>query len=46
MDKWYNKSGNEGDVVISTRIRFARNLKEYPFPADLMMKQNAKSPHW
>ena len=35
MDKWYNKSGNEGDVVISTRIRFARNLKEYPFPCRL-----------
>ena len=35
MDKWYNKSGNEGDVVISTRIRFARNLKDYPFPCRL-----------
>lgn len=33
MSKWYQKSGNEGDVVISTRIRLARNLREYPFPA-------------
>lgn len=46
MDKWYNKSGNEGDVIISTRIRFARILKNILSPADLMMKQNAKSPHW
>ena len=30
--KWYEKNGTDGDVVISTRIRFARNLEEYPFP--------------
>ena len=30
--KWYQKNGTEGDVVISTRIRLARNLEEYPFP--------------
>ncbi len=35
MDKWYEKSGSEGDVIISTRIRFARNLREYPFPCRL-----------
>lgn len=35
MDKWYEKSGAEGDVIISTRIRIARNLKEYPFPCRL-----------
>ena len=29
---WYRKSGNEGDVVISTRIRLARNLLRFPFP--------------
>ena len=32
MSRWYQKSGTEGDVVISTRIRLARNLREYPFP--------------
>ncbi len=33
MDKkWYEKNGFNGDVVISTRIRLARNLEEYPFP--------------
>ncbi|MBQ1546214.1 MAG: protein arginine kinase [Clostridia bacterium] len=31
--KWYEKSGTDGDVVISTRIRLARNLEEFPFPA-------------
>ena len=33
MDKkWYEKNGANGEVVISTRIRLARNLEEYPFP--------------
>ncbi len=31
--EWYKKSGTEGDVVCSTRIRLARNLTDYPFPA-------------
>lgn len=32
MGKWYKVSGPEGDVVLSTRVRFARNIGEYPFP--------------
>ena len=32
---WYTESGEMLDVVISTRVRFARNLSEYPFPARL-----------
>ena len=32
MGKWYKTSGPEGDVVLSTRVRFARNIREYPFP--------------
>lgn len=32
---WYHVPGNEQDVVISTRVRFARNLSEYPFPSRL-----------
>ena len=33
MDKkWYEKNGRDGNVVISTRVRLARNLEEYPFP--------------
>lgn len=33
--KWYTNTGNQSDVVLSTRIRLARNLKEYPFPSRL-----------
>jgi len=29
--KWYIEKGQEGDVVISSRVRLARNLKDYPF---------------
>lgn len=28
---WYLQTGNDSDVVLSTRIRFARNIKELPF---------------
>lgn len=31
IKKWYQKSGNESDVVLSTRIRLARNLKRFAF---------------
>lgn len=37
--KWYEKAGGEGDVVTSTRIRLARNLKAYPFPVKLSQKE-------
>lgn len=33
--KWYTNNANESDIVLSTRVRLARNLKEYPFPAHL-----------
>lgn len=29
---WYRQIGDEGDVVLSTRVRFARNLTGFPFP--------------
>ena len=32
---WYTEKGDMQDVVISTRVRFARNLTDYPFPARL-----------
>ncbi|MDO4848098.1 MAG: protein arginine kinase [Clostridiaceae bacterium] len=35
MNKWYIGEGDHNDIVISTRIRLARNLKDYPFPARL-----------
>ena len=31
MSDWYDKSGNNADVVLSSRVRFARNLEGYPF---------------
>ena len=30
---WYAECGKEGDVVLSSRVRLARNLKGIPFPA-------------
>lgn len=38
MSKWYQKSGKDGDVVISTRIRLARNLIDFPFPLKLSLE--------
>lgn len=35
QNHWYRQSGEEGDVVISTRVRLARNLPSYPFPAGM-----------
>lgn len=35
MNKWYNAKGEHNDVILSTRVRFARNLEEYPFPSRL-----------
>ena len=31
MSNWYLQNGKESDVVISTRIRLARNLSGFPF---------------
>ena len=32
---WYHFPGNRQDTVVSTRVRLARNLAGYPFPARL-----------
>jgi len=37
--KWFEKSGKEGDVVISSRIRLARNLQKIPFPIRMNEQQ-------
>lgn len=37
-NKWYIGVGEQSDIVVSTRIRLARNLKEYPFPNKLNTK--------
>lgn len=37
MSKWYEKSGIRSEDIISTRVRFARNLRQYPFPCRLSL---------
>ena len=32
-ESWIKKDGPEGDIVLGTRIRLARNFAEIPFPA-------------
>ena len=35
QNKWYAQKGEQGDVVLSTRVRLARNLADIPFTAKL-----------
>ena len=37
--KWYMRKGKEGDIVLSTRVRLARNLRDYPFPGKMTPAQ-------
>ncbi|MBQ8402324.1 MAG: ATP--guanido phosphotransferase [Clostridia bacterium] len=39
MTNWYEIPGNENDVVVSSRVRLARNLAEYPFEPRLTAEQ-------
>lgn len=32
LTPWLNKEGPEGEIVLSSRVRLARNLKNQPFP--------------
>ena len=36
---WWKQTSKDSDVVVSTRIRFARNLKGYKFPNTMDLKQ-------
>lgn len=40
--KWYLETGPEGDVVISSRVRLARNIVDYPFPCRMTPEQRSK----
>jgi len=40
--KWYTNNANESDIVLSTRVRLARNFKDYPFPARLDSNERKK----
>ncbi|MGE4282462.1 MAG: protein arginine kinase [Clostridia bacterium] len=39
MAAWYIEKGPEGDVVISSRVRLARNFNSIPFPARMNREQ-------
>lgn len=42
MGAWYIESGPEADVVISSRVRLARNFENYPFPIKMNTEQGKK----
>lgn len=40
--KWYEKAGDCGDVVCSTRVRLSRNLAQFSFPDRASAEQKAQ----
>lgn len=40
--KWYLETGPEGDAVISTRVRLARNISDMLFPCKMNLEQAQK----
>lgn len=42
MKKWCEKSGQEVNVVISTRVRSAYNLGDYPLPIEMTIEQRER----
>lgn len=42
MADWYIEKGPESDVVVSSRVRLARNFKEYPFPLKMNVNQQGE----
>lgn len=40
MCSWYIDKGPDNDVIISSRIRLARNIKKYPFPNRFTKEQS------
>ena len=40
--KWISSPGPDSDIVISSRVRFARNISDVPFP-HLLSEQEAKN---
>ncbi|MBR4868676.1 MAG: ATP--guanido phosphotransferase [Clostridia bacterium] len=39
QNKWYTNFGEQSDIVVSSRIRLARNLNEYPFSSRMTKEQ-------
>lgn len=42
MKGWYIENGPESDVVISSRVRLARNFKDFPFPFRMKEEDEAE----
>lgn len=42
MQNWYLQNGKDSDIVISSRVRLARNLKAIPFPNKFSKEQAKK----
>lgn len=42
MQKWYQQTGTDSDVVLNTRISLLRNLEEYPFVSRLTVQERQK----
>jgi len=42
MTQWYIENGPESDVVISSRVRLARNFESYPFSSKMEKEQEDK----
>ncbi len=38
-EKWYRKSADVSGTMISTRVRLARNISDYPFPSRMTSQQ-------
>ena len=45
MPKWLKENAPDSDVVVSTRIRLARNLADVPFPARITNRDNIEAVH-
>lgn len=42
MEKWYTVTTSDSDVVLSSRVRLARNVRGYPFPCRMNDEQRQK----
>lgn len=42
MEGWYIENGPESDVVMSSRVRLARNFNDYPFPFKMSREDGEK----
>ncbi|MBE7030241.1 MAG: protein arginine kinase [Ruminococcaceae bacterium] len=42
MAKWYHDQGAQSDIVLSTRVRLARNIKGIPFPSRMKGEDGEK----